>query len=102
MTTTSSLDGWDIGLLQDVVWMPSSTEGNTEAQLLALADRFHVMLAEAHAGARVQSYQEFRYLIAGTLQHHGRRLSDGAIFAAAAGSIHPTFAADVRDPKRPP
>ena len=50
MTTTSSLDGWDIGLLKDVEWMPSSTDGNTEAKLLAVADRFHVMLAEAHAG----------------------------------------------------
>jgi len=96
MTTTSSLDGWDVGLLKDVEWMPSSTDGNREAKLLAVADRFHVMLADAHAGVRVQSHPEFHYLIASTLQHQGRKLSDGATFAAAASSIHPDLAAEVR------
>jgi uncharacterized protein len=93
-----SLEGWDLGVFDQLEWSPWGSTGNARAKVLANADGFFVALVEAEAGYRgdphVHDYPEFLYMVEGTVRTQGRELRKGDAYAAAPGSSHTDFATE--------
>jgi quercetin dioxygenase-like cupin family protein len=98
-TTTHSLAGWDIARAADVEWTPWGADGNARAKVLSNADGYFVVLVEADAGYTGTEHEhanaEFLYVLDGSLRNQGRTMVAGDAFAAAAGSVHSDFEAEV-------
>jgi quercetin dioxygenase-like cupin family protein len=98
-TETHSLTGWDIARAADVAWTPWGDQGNARAKLLSSADGAFVVLVEAEAGYSGTYHEhtstEFLYVLEGRLRNQGRAMEAGDAFAAAAGSVHSDFEAEV-------
>jgi quercetin dioxygenase-like cupin family protein len=98
MTTTVSLDGWDITHAADAEWVDWGGEGNARAKVLGSADGYVVALVEAEAGytgtPHEHAHAEFLYVVAGRLRNQGQTMETGDAYAAAAGSLHTDFEAE--------
>jgi len=98
MTTTMSLDGWDIRRAADAEWVAWGERGDARAKVLGSADGYLVALVEAEAGytgtPHEHAHAEFLYVLAGRLRNQGRSMEAGDAYAAAAGSVHTDFEAE--------
>lgn len=98
-TTTHSLDGWDINRAADVEWVPWGEHGDARAKILGSGDGYMVTLVEAQAGytgtPHEHTHTEFLYVVAGRLRNQGQIMATGDAYAAAIGSRHTDFAAEV-------
>ena len=97
-TTVPSLEGWDIGHLDDAEWVPWGSTGDARAKVLATGDGYYVVLVEAEAGyegeAHVHEHTEFSYVLEGEVRTQGTTMRAGDASAAAIGSEHTDFAAE--------
>lgn len=98
-STPPSLDKWDIRHADQVDWIPWGTEGKARAKILAEADGYMVALVQAETGYQTAPHQhahaEFFYLLEGVIRNQGETLRSGDAYAAAAGSEHTEFEAEV-------
>jgi uncharacterized protein len=90
-----SLDGWDIGKLAEIDWVPWGSKGDARAKILANGDGYILALVEAEPGyegdAHVHAHTEFSYVVSGTVMNQGREMTAGDGYIAAEGSTHTDF-----------
>ena len=90
------LDGWDIVHGGDADWTPWGGEGApARAKVLGTGDGYALVLVEAAAGytgaPHDHDHAEISYVITGTVEHQGVRMTAGDGYVASAGSRHTGF-----------
>ncbi|HEX5616015.1 MAG TPA: cupin domain-containing protein [Acidimicrobiia bacterium] len=90
-----SLEGWNIGHVDEVPWGPWGSTGNARAKVLTSGDGFMFALVEAEPGyagdPHEHAHPEFLYVIDGTLRTQDRHMGPGDAYIAAPGSVHTDF-----------
>jgi quercetin dioxygenase-like cupin family protein len=90
-----TLDGWNIGVFDDVDWTPWGSRGDARAKVLANGDGYFVALVEAEPGysgdPHVHAHPEFLFVVDGALRNQGREMTKGDAYVAEPGSSHDDF-----------
>lgn len=90
-----SLEGWDIGVFDDIAWVPWGSGGNARAKILATGDGYMLAYVEADPGYKGDPHEhahaEFSYVIDGSVRNQGKVMTKGDAYVAASGSSHDDF-----------
>ncbi len=89
------LDGWDIGKMAEIEWVPWGSHVDARAKILASGDGYMLALVEADPGyggdPHEHAYAEFLYVVSGTLVNQGQEMTTGDGYVASAGTTHTDF-----------
>jgi len=92
---TISLAGWDIGVFDEIDWVPWGNGGNARAKILATGDGYYLAYVEAEPGYKgdphTHAHTEFSFVVDGTVRNQGQVMTKGDAYVAATGSTHDTF-----------